>query len=506
MVNFKPISYLVAILIFIVAQNAYAVGLSDVPNAHSGRYLPQSDSLTSAFIDGKASASMRLRYEEVDDNIPAASPIAGTDKAEQLTVRVAAGWTTGRFHGFYFRGEVEAGRPLGHDKALNLDEDFRVPPTPAGNRINAGHAIIPDNEFEEVNEAYIGWRSHEGGCPNSPDPCSGTTSVKVGRQEIIYDNHRWVGNIVWRNNFQTYDAFRIDNTSIKNLSLSYSYINKVKRTFGENSIFNEWKMNDAHLINVAYTFPDFGKLTAYSYNLDFDNNSRTPFEEGTGAAPPFVGPVIFDSETNGARWVGKYALGDSMDLLTEFEWANQDPSDDAIDALDDNDYTNLEVGLRFGGTRVDGLGLMPIGEPTFIVKAGVETLEGNGTNAVQTPLATIHAFQGWADKFIGAPGGTATPVGGIEDTSASLTILGLFGSVIGKNKIVIAYHDYEADKTVNGVKDYGDELNLLWGKPNLFGKKNLLGLIKYADYEDGGDVVGGFDTEKVWLMLQYQYQ
>ena len=149
---------------------------------------------------------------------------------------------------------------------------------------------------------------------------------------------------------------------------------------------------------------------------------------------------------------------------------------------------------------------------------GQEVLEGggDGKNALQTPLATFHAFQGWADKFIAPAGGTNTPSGGIKDTSINLEILGLFGSVIGKNKINIVYHDYEADKTFTGpngrISDYGKEWNLLWGKPDLFGKKGLLGAIKYADYnEDCGtgaasDPLICVDTEKFWLMLQYTYQ
>ncbi|MDH3608416.1 MAG: alginate export family protein [Gammaproteobacteria bacterium] len=533
MANFKPISYLVAALVFITAQNTFAVGLGDIPNAHRGKFLPEASSLGSVLIDGEPHLRLRLRHEELDDDISAGSPIASADRAEQLTARIAAGWTTARYHGFYFRGEVEVGRPLGSDRALNLDDDFRIPPLGpgpnpiAGNRAFAGHAVIPDNEYEEFNEVYLGWRSHMGGCPNSPDPCNGNTSAKLGRQEIIYDNHRWVGNILWRNNFQSYDAFRFDNTSIKNLSFSYAYLNKVKRTFGEKSIFNEWKMDDSHLINVSYTFPDIGKLVGYAYLLDFDDNPRTPFVEGTGAAPPFIGPTSYDSDTIGARWTGKHAIGDSWDLLTEFEWANQDPSNDADDVttpapiavdFEDNDYYNIELGVRFGGTRVDGLGLMPIGEPTFQIKVGQEVLEGggDGKNAVQTPLATFHAFQGWADKFIAPAGGTDTPRGGIKDTSVNLEILGLFGSVIGKNKINIVYHDYEADKTFTGpngrISDYGKEWNLLWGKPDLFGMNGLLGAIKYANYSEdcgtgaGSDPLICVDTEKFWLMLQYTYQ
>ena len=36
-------------------------------------------------------------------------------------------------------------------------------------------------------------------------------------------------------------------------------------------------------------------------------------------------------------------------------------------------------------------------------------MEGNGVKGFTTPLASLHKFQGWADKF------TATPANGIED-------------------------------------------------------------------------------------------
>ena len=65
--------------------------------------------------------------------------------------------------------------------------------------------------------------------------------------------------------------------------------------------------------------------------------------------------------------------------------------------FDDNDYYNIELGLQWGGTRVDNIGFLPVGEPTYQIRVGREVLEGNGVNALQTPLATVHAFNGWAD-------------------------------------------------------------------------------------------------------------
>ena len=154
MAKLKPFSYLIAFAFFVFSIGAGAVGLPDIPNSHQGKFLPAADSLGDALIDGKPHAMIRLRHEDVDDDIPAGSPIASADTADQRSLRVTGGWTTQRYYGFFLRGELEAGRPIGSDKALNLDDDFRVPPTPAVNRANEGHAIIPDNEFEEINEFF----------------------------------------------------------------------------------------------------------------------------------------------------------------------------------------------------------------------------------------------------------------------------------------------------------------------------------------------------------------
>lgn len=481
----KPVSRLAAAMAIIVAQGAGAVGLPDVSNVHQGKVLPETGDISNAITNGKPDLLLRLRYEDVQDDIPVGSPLSGTEDADLLSLRAALGYTTARFNGFWARLEAEASNRLGSDNALNVDEDLTFPPGPAGSRIAEGHSLIPDNNFAEINEAYIGWRSPTGGCPNAPESCNGNTSVKVGRQSIIFNNHRWVGNIVWRQNNQSFDAIRIDNSSIPKLSVSYVYLDRVNRLFGDDSAFREYEMHNSHLLNLGYQLP-FGKLTAYGYLLDFNDNPRTPFPEGVGVGP---GITNFDSDTWGLRYVGKYRLSDNFTLLAELEWANQDPSGDAGSNLKDNDYTNIEIG-----------GAFDVAEKPVVVKLGQETLGGNGVNALQTPLATVHAFNGWADKFVGAPGGSATPAGGLKDTSLTLVVKGVMSGMIGKSKLVFQYHDFEADTVVGGVKNYGDEWGVLFAKPF---NKQWLGLIKYASFDDGGDGFS-YDTEKLWVMAQYK--
>ncbi|MFV4641100.1 hypothetical protein ACNJUF_21330, partial [Mycobacterium tuberculosis] len=43
------------------------------------------------------------------------------------------------------------------------------------------------------------------------------------------------------------------------------------------------------------------------------------------------------------------------------------------------------------------------------VTAGYEKLGGDGVHAFQTPMATLHKFNGWADLFL------VTPAGGLQD-------------------------------------------------------------------------------------------
>src|SRR5690606_5866371 len=98
--------------------------------------------------------------------------------------------------------------------------------------------------------------------------------------------------------------------------------------------------------------------------------------------------------------------------------------------------------------------------------AGIEVLEGDGAKGFTTPLATLHKFQGWTDKFL------TTPVDGIEDTyiNAGMTLKNVVA--VELLSLTAVYHTYEAERV---SMDYGTELNLqLQAK---LGKFN--GVLKY---------------------------
>ncbi len=123
----------------------------------------------------------------------------------------------------------------------------------------------------------------------------------------------------------------------------------------------------------------------------------------------------------------------------------------------------------------------------------------NGTDnntAFSTPLATLHAHNGWADKFL------STPAQGLVDLSV---MVGYKAKGFGVAKAI--YHDFSSDV---GSVNYGTELDLLY-KNAIPGIKNLNGLIKAASYSGGDSVTSGnsaaLATDKtiVWVMMDYKF-
>jgi hypothetical protein len=115
---------------------------------------------------------------------------------------------------------------------------------------------------------------------------------------------------------------------------------------------------------------------------------------------------------------------------------------------------------------------------------GYEVLGGDGRYAFQTPFATLHAFNGWADRFL------TTPVNGLRDAYAT------FGAPLGKAKLAIAYHGYDAD---HGSAHYGTELD---ASVSYAFAKHYTVLAKVADYH--ADRFSR-DERKAWLSFEAKF-
>lgn len=292
-------------------------------------------------------------------------------------------------------------------------------------------AVVLDPTFTILNRANLAYNN-------------GDFSAKIGKQRIIFDN-RFLGNVGWRQKEQIYSGGSISYKPTPLFNLDYAKIVNANNPVGA-----DLEM-DSHAVKVSSSIVPGAKLSAFAYLLDF--------ETGT------------DSKTYGARLNGNYKFTEKANLMYHLALATQTDYADSDDI--GGDYSLVELGTKLG----------PV-----VVKLGQETLGGDGDSSFQTPLGTVHLYNGWADMFIGPVGGT--PVNGLVDKYASLS-----GKFMGM-KMAAIYHDYTSDKA---SIDYGSELNLLVAKK--FNKTYSAG-VKYASYTADEYLV---DTKKVWLWGEVKF-
>ena len=180
------------------------------------------------------------------------------------------------------------------------------------------------------------------------------------------------------------------------------------------------------------------------------------------------------TSTAGVRLTGSIAAGEGkVALLGEFATqsdAGDNPTSYDADYLHVNAMWALENGLSFG------LGFESLGADS-----------GAGT-AFRTPLATLHAFNGWADQFL------ATPAAGLDDVYATVKLKA------GRWNFTGVYHDFSSE---SGSDDYGEEIDISAGRK--LGQRYSL-LIKAALFShDSASPLATVDTNKFWLMLTATY-
>ncbi len=390
----------------------------------SAALAEESDSLGSALTSGKAGINVRARYEGVDmDN--------ALKDANALTTRLRLNYKTGKWNGW--SGFVE------YDHVFHLLSDFNAGggTTPAKDGV---YQKVVDPKGSDLNQLYLDYA------------VSDDWKLRVGRQRILLDNQRFVGGVGWRQNEQTYDAFSVSSSAISRTSLSYSYIGQVRRILGENSGAGRHNV-DTHLLNAKVTINDSWSVTPYVYLIDNHDAAAT------------------STATAGARLAGNVKVGEGKIGLVA-ELATQS---DAADNPVSYDATYAHLSAMWSMDNGLGLGL------------GYESLGTDSSNfeSFRTPLATLHAFQGWADMFL------STPDVGINDLYATVKFKA------GKWGMTGVYHDFSAE---TGSADFGTELDISAGtKIN----KNYGLLFKGAFFSS--DSASYVDTNKFWIMFTANY-
>jgi len=199
------------------------------------------EELTNTFRNGDFDVNFRYRYEFVDqdDN--------GLRDANASTLRTRLVFRTARWYDF--------------DLTLNLD-DVR---TVVGSNFNdtrndkTQYQTVADPKGADLNIAALTYTGLQ------------NTTFVLGRQRILRNNVRFIGNVGWRQNEQTYDGF---SATYKDdvFQASYAFIDQVNRIFGPDTGSPTKNFSgDSHLIDASYRLNDALSVAVYAYLLDFKN-------------------------------------------------------------------------------------------------------------------------------------------------------------------------------------------------------------------------------------------
>ena len=421
------------------------------------------DALGAALGGGKTNFATQYRYESVD------TPVGAKTMAKAQTLGTRLGYETGDFHDFAANVQVQG---VWSNKQFN---DLQT----NGNN-NGNLNTVNDHGGVGVNSAHLIYRG------------IADTTLRQGRQIIRYDDDRWVGNVDWRQNWQSFDASSITNKSIADTTIQAAYVTNVNRPSGDGAVqsnSNGISSGNAHmkstLVNINNKSLSFADIVAYSYRLDYTNPAQAA--ASTGAANTFG-----STDTAGLKLakegidVAGYKFGWVAETANQKNYKQNTTSYNAR-------YTNINANVTVGS-----FGNFKIGQ---------EVLGSDNNRSVQTPLATLFAFNGWADKFL------VTPTTGLKDSYVKYRN-NASGIVYGAD-----YHQFKSDA---GSTNLGRELDLIAEKS--IDKNFAVGAraARYkADAASAGSGVGNsattqtaganaggvylVDTNRMWVYGSYKF-
>ncbi|WCL55563.1 alginate export family protein [Gimibacter soli] len=390
-------------------------------------HADDAQSLTEALTKGDPNLGFRYRLELVDQDGLA-------EDATASTLRTRLGYRTGTFKGF--------------SAYLEFEDVTVVGETTYNDTINGKtrYPVVADPDGTELNQAYLTYTNGSG------------LTLQAGRQGINLGTQRFVGTVGWRQNDQTFDAV----TGIfqnGNLTAVAAHVWNVNRVFSDRHPLGSLE-TATEVLQLSYKASPALELTAFGLLIDLDTDT------------PAVNAAL-SSQTYGLRAAGAAEFAAGTQFTYSADYARQYDYGDAIVDYS-TDYYAIEGALTVSG---------------ITATAGYEVLAAADGMAFQTPLATLHKFNGWADRFL------TTPVGGLTDFYAGAATKIDTGALAGL-ALQVTWHTFAAE---DGGADYGDEID--WQISKKLGKSLSLAL-KGVHYRTGGFAT---DTDKVWLTLGAEF-
>ncbi len=368
----------------------------------------------------------RYRYEFVDED--------GFDKdAHASTLRGRLNFAPQLNEDWSFLAEIDYVQYIGNDTFNNTRNGKTDRP------------LVADPDGADLNQILVRYSGFD------------NTLLTFGRQRINRDGQRYIGGVGWRQNEQTFDSISVAYGGDGPFQAFYSYVFQVNRIFGpEKGTPARQLDSNTHLLDASYRFNDAIKLGGYVYLIDLDDADN------------------FSNSTVGLRVSGAVPVTGEFGLGYLGEFARQEDYGDNPVSYDANYY-------RFEGRA---------NWRQFAAVVGKETLEGGDVmgSGFRTPLATLHKFQGWADRFVGVS--STGSQAGIEDFYVGMTAKLLGG------QFLVRYHDFDAE-TGGGSLGSEWDASANWS----FAKRYGL-LLKFASYDADNF---SSDATHVWTQMTAKF-
>jgi hypothetical protein len=342
------------------------------------------------------------------------------ERALASTLRLRVGYLALGWQGWQAFTEFEGLVEIGGDRYNSTAND------------KTDFPVVADPQDAELNQAYLS-RGIAGGM------------LRLGRQRINIANERFIGAVGFRQNEQTFDAVTL-RLPASGGSLQVGFISQVNRVFGAHHPQEVLALTDTRTLLLDYerTFAGVDVAT-YAHLIELP-----------------------DSPAASHRNIGIRVGAEHGRFDWRAEMASQDDYRGGAERID-ADYYRIDLGWDFEAIHLG------------IVR---EVLEGDGVYSLQTPFATLHAFNGVVDKF------ARTPPGGLVDDAVQLR---------GRHEgweYGGSFHRFEADA---GSAHYGDELAAFVAHPV---GEDLSLRLEVADYSADSFEE---DTLKIWLTLQARF-
>ena len=381
------------------------------------------DSLLDALKNGKTSIQLQfsLEYSDLED-------AADLDAASGLTLRTRLGYRTGEFNGVAFFVQFH--------NLSQISENYRWP---GGG--DADHDVIADPHGTRIHQAFVDAKLGQSGM------------LRLGRQEIILDDARLIGNVGWRQNGQSFDGASFLSIKDRN-QFQLAYITRVNTI-----LLTHVDLDSMILLNNRFKATENLNIGAFGYLLDTESDAET----------------ARDSATYGLRLdgtAGRFAY--------DVTFASQ------------SDYAD---GEGHGGTMINALGKWKVGDWTVGAGANVISGQDGEDRAFDTLFSTAHKYNGWADQFLATNGGNL--VNGLQDFYIQA------GTLYKGVAFLVVYHLYETTDGNTYVGDYGSELDFQFTRSF---NKHVSALLKFAIYS-ADDALDNptVDEKVVWARVNIRF-